>query len=84
MSSIHTLNLEAIEPQVIRNGGTRTMANEKNFRLLKEMALYSLRLYSGGVRDQYLLPAPYWLIPKIILECSLSHRFLQAIRTFKK
>ena len=33
---------------------------------------------------QYLLPAPYWLLPKAILEYSLSHIFLQTIRTFKK
>jgi oxalate decarboxylase len=54
MSSIHTSNLEAIKPQAICDGGTRAMANKENFPLLKGMALYSLRLDSGGVRE------PHW------------------------
>ena len=54
MSSIHTFNLEAIQPQAVRNGGSRAMANENNFSILKGMALYSLRLDSGGVRE------PHW------------------------
>jgi hypothetical protein len=28
MGSIHTFNLEAIDPQAVCKGGTRTMANE--------------------------------------------------------
>ena len=54
MSSIHTFNLEAINPQAVCNGGTRAMANENNFSILKGMALYFLRLESGGVRE------PHW------------------------
>jgi len=54
MSSIHTFNIETTQPQAVSNGGTRTMANKRNFSLLKGMALYSLRLYSGGVRE------PHW------------------------
>ena len=53
MSSIHTFNLEAIQPQAVRNGGSRAMANENNFSILKGMALYSLRLNSGGVREPH-------------------------------
>src|SRR5919108_6280495 len=54
MSSIHTFNLEAIKPQAICDGGTRAMANKENFPLLKGMALYSLRLDNGGIRE------PHW------------------------
>jgi oxalate decarboxylase len=73
MSSIHTLNLEAIEPQAIRDGGTRTMANEKNFSLLKGMALYSLRLHSGGVRE------PHWHPNAAELSYCLSGKALMTI-----
>lgn len=54
MSSVHTFNLEAINPQAVCKGGTRAMANENNFSLLKGMALYLLRLDNGGVRE------PHW------------------------
>ena len=54
MSSIHTFNLEAIRPQAVCYGGTRAMASEENFPLLKGMSLYLLRLDSGGVRE------PHW------------------------
>ena len=54
MSSIHTFNLEAIKPQAVRNGGTRAMANQNNFATLNGMALYSLRLEGGGIRE------PHW------------------------
>jgi oxalate decarboxylase len=54
MSSIHTFNLEAIKPQAVCNGGTRSMANANNFPILKGMAIYSLRLDKGGVRE------PHW------------------------
>jgi oxalate decarboxylase len=73
MSSIHTFNLEAIEPQAVRNGGTRMMANEKNFSLLKAMALYSLRLYTGGVRE------PHWHPNAVELSYCLSGRSLMTI-----
>ena len=54
MDSIHTFNLEAINPQAVCKGGTRAMANKNNFPLLKGMALYLLRLDNGGVRE------PHW------------------------
>jgi len=54
MSSIHTFNFESIKPQAICKGGTRVMANENNFPLLKDMALYLLQLDSDGVRE------PHW------------------------
>lgn len=54
MDSIHTFNLEAINPQAVCNGGTRAMASKNNFPLLKGMALYLLRLDNGGVRE------PHW------------------------
>jgi oxalate decarboxylase len=73
MSSTHTFNIEATEPQAIRNGGTRTMANKRNFSLLKGMALYSLRLYSGGVRE------PHWHPNAAELSYCLSGRALMTI-----
>jgi len=54
MSSIHTFNLESIRPQAVLEAGTRAMANKDNFSILNGMALYSLRLDSGGVRE------PHW------------------------
>jgi oxalate decarboxylase len=54
MSSIHTFNLESIRPQAVLEGGTRAMASKDNFSILNGMALYSLRLDSGGVRE------PHW------------------------
>jgi len=54
MGSIHTFNFETINPQAVCKGGTRAMANKNNFPLLKGMALYLLRLDSGGIRE------PHW------------------------
>ncbi|MGB7954453.1 MAG: cupin domain-containing protein, partial [Candidatus Nitrosopolaris sp.] len=73
MSSIHTFNLEAIQPQAIRNGGTRAMANQNNFAILKGMALYSLRLENGGVRE------PHWHPNAAELSYCLSGRALMTI-----
>jgi oxalate decarboxylase len=53
-SSVHTFNLEGIEPQAVCNGGTRSIANADNFSILKGMSLYSLHLDKGGVRE------PHW------------------------
>jgi oxalate decarboxylase len=49
------------------------MANEKNFSLLKGMALYSLRLYPGGVRE------PHWHPNAAELSYCLSGRSLMTI-----
>jgi oxalate decarboxylase len=73
MNSIHTFNIETAEPQAVRNGGTRTMANKRNFSLLKGMALYSLRLDSGGVRE------PHWHPNAAELSYCLSGRALMTI-----
>jgi oxalate decarboxylase len=73
MTSIHTFNIEAAEPQAVRNGGTRTMANKRNFSLLKGMALYSLRLYSGGVRE------PHWHPNAAELSYCISGKALMTI-----
>jgi oxalate decarboxylase len=73
MGSIHTFNIETPQPQAVRNGGTRTMANKRNFSLLKGMALYSLRLYSGGVRE------PHWHPNAAELSYCLSGRALMTI-----
>src|SRR5581483_2422008 len=54
MSSIHTFNLESIRPHAVLEAGTSAMANKDNFSILNGMALYSLRLDSGGVRE------PHW------------------------
>jgi oxalate decarboxylase len=73
MSSIHTFNLEATKPQAVRNGGSRAMANENNFSLLKGMALYSLRLDSGGIRE------PHWHPNAAELSYCLTGRALMTI-----
>ena len=73
MSSIHTFNLEAIKPQAIRNGGTRAMANQNNFAMLNGMALYSLRLEGGGIRE------PHWHPNAAELDYCLSGRALMTI-----
>jgi oxalate decarboxylase len=73
MSSIHTFNLEAIRPQAVCDGGTRAMANEENFPLLKGMSLYSLRLDSGGIRE------PHWHPNASELSYCLSGRALMTI-----
>jgi oxalate decarboxylase len=71
--SIHTFNLEAIKPQAVLNGGTRAMANKDNFSLLKGMAVYSLRLDIGGVRE------PHWHPNADELSYCLSGRALMTI-----
>lgn len=73
MSSSHTFNLEAIKPQAVRNGGSRAMANQDNFSILKGMALYLLRLDSGGVRE------PHWHPNASELGYCLSGRALMTI-----
>ena len=73
MSSIHTLNLEALKPQAICNGGSRTMANKNNFSILKGMALYLLRLDNGGIRE------PHWHPNASELGYCLSGRALMTI-----
>jgi oxalate decarboxylase len=73
MSSIHTFNLEAIKPQAVRNGGTRSMANQNNFSLLKGMSLYSLRLDDGGVRE------PHWHPNAAELSYCLAGRAIMTI-----
>src|SRR6266496_5492812 len=73
MSSIHTFNLEAIKPQAVRNGGTRAMANQNNFATLNGMALYSLRLEGGGIRE------PHWHPNAAELSYCLSGRALMTI-----
>jgi oxalate decarboxylase len=73
MHSIHNFNLEAITPQAVRNGGTRTMANANNFPLLNGMSLYSLRLESGGVRE------PHWHPNAAELSYCLAGRALMTI-----
>ena len=73
MTSIHTFNLESIRPQAVLDGGTRTMANKDNFSILNGMALYSLRLKSGGVRE------PHWHPNADELSYCLSGRALVTI-----
>lgn len=73
MSSIHIFNLESIRPQAILDGGTRAMANKDNFSVLNGMALYSLRLNSGGVRE------PHWHPNADELSYCLSGRALMTI-----
>jgi oxalate decarboxylase len=73
MSSGHTFNLEAIKPQAVRIGGSRAMANQDNFSILKGMALYSLRLDNGGVRE------PHWHPNASELSYCLSGRALMTI-----
>src|SRR6187399_1770394 len=73
MNSSHTFNLEAIKPQAVRIGGSRAMANEDNFSILKGMSLYSLRLDIGGVRE------PHWHPNASELSYCLSGRALMTI-----
>jgi oxalate decarboxylase len=73
MSSGHIFNLEAIKPQAVRIGGSRAMANQDNFSILKGMALYSLRLDNGGVRE------PHWHPNASELSYCLSGRALMTI-----
>jgi oxalate decarboxylase len=50
----HKLNLEKINPQIDTPGGCARIANDKNLSLLKNLALFSLRIYKNGVRE------PHW------------------------
>src|ERR671927_417220 len=73
MRSIHRFNLEAIKPQAVCNGGTRSMANADNFPILKGMAVYSLQLEKGGVRE------PHWHPNAVELGYCLTGRALMTI-----
>lgn len=73
MGSIHTFNLENTNPQAVNNGGTRTMANRDNFPILKDMALYLLRLDTGGVRE------PHWHPNAVELSYCLSGSAIMTI-----
>ncbi len=73
MGSIHTFSLEAIKPQAVCNGGTRSMANADNFPILKDMAIYSLQLEKGGVRE------PHWHPNAAELSYCLAGRALMTI-----
>lgn len=73
MSSIHTFNLEAMKPQAVCNGGTRSMVNADNFPILKGMAVYSLKLEKGGVRE------PHWHPNAVELGYCLTGRALMTI-----
>jgi oxalate decarboxylase len=73
MSPIHTFNLEAMKPQAVCNGGTRSMANADNFPILKGMAIYSLQLEKGGVRE------PHWHPNAVELGYCLAGRALMTI-----
>ncbi|HJR47911.1 MAG TPA: cupin domain-containing protein, partial [Nitrososphaeraceae archaeon] len=73
MSSIHTFNLEAIKPQAVCNGGTRSMANADNFQILRGMAVYTLHLEKGGVRE------PHWHPNAAELGYCLAGRALMTI-----
>lgn len=54
MGSIHTFNLEAIDPQAVCKGGTRILANANNFGILSSLACYLLILKPKGIRE------PHW------------------------
>lgn len=73
MNSIHAFDLESVRPQSVCNGGSRTMANENNFSILKGMALYLLRLDEGGVRE------PHWHPNAAELSYCISGRALMTI-----
>lgn len=73
MSSVHTFNLEAIKPQSVCNGGTRSIANADNFHILKGMSLYSLHLDKGGVRE------PHWHPNAVELGYCLTGRAIMTI-----
>ena len=73
MSSVHTFNLGAIKPQSVCDGGTRSIANADNFHILKGMALYSLNLDKGGVRE------PHWHPNAVELGYCLTGRAIMTI-----
>jgi oxalate decarboxylase len=73
LNSIHTFNLEDIKPQSVCDGGTRSMANADNFRILQGMSLYSLHLDEGGIRE------PHWHPNAVELGYCLSGRAVMTI-----
>ena len=50
----HKINLEKITPQIATPGGTARIASHDNFPLLNSLALFSLRIFKGSVRE------PHW------------------------
>ena len=54
MHSAHTFDIKSTKSQAICNGGSRTIANSDNFPILRGMAMYSLKLDRGGIRE------PHW------------------------
>lgn len=50
----HKLNLEAIVPQIIGDGGSARTATITNFPVLENLALFSLRVGENGIRE------PHW------------------------
>lgn len=50
----HKFDLERIDPQINTKGGCARIVNVKNFPRLKNLALFSLRIYKNGIRE------PHW------------------------
>ncbi len=50
----HKINLEHLSPQIETPGGLARIANDKNFPVLKHLALFSLRIKKRGIRE------PHW------------------------
>jgi oxalate decarboxylase len=73
ISSVHTFNLEAIKRKSVCDRGTRSIANADNFHILKGMALYSLHLDKGGVRE------PHWHPNAVELGYCLTGRAIMTI-----
>jgi oxalate decarboxylase len=73
ISSVHTFNLEAIKRKSVCDRGTRSIANADNFHILKGMALYSLHLDKGGVRE------PHWHPNAVELGYCLTCRAIMTI-----
>jgi len=53
-SSPHRFDLERIHPQIASNGGLARIVNKDNLPVLRDLALFSVRLFKGGVRE------PHW------------------------
>ena len=53
-TSLHKFDLERIEPQIKSDGGLARILNSQNFPILQGLALFSLRINKGGVRE------PHW------------------------
>jgi oxalate decarboxylase len=73
MRSPHTFDIKSMKPQVICNGGSRTIANLDNFPILRGMATYSLSLKKGGIRE------PHWHPNAAELSYCLSGKALMTI-----